>query len=305
MRRKPLRGAEELRVGRKAIVRGAGGAALLLGLAGLAVMTPGQAASDSGAVTITLDPPLPAPPLPPVTGPEGAPLVVIDAGHGGHDPGARSETGEQEKDLTLALARSVRDALAKDGRVRIALTRSDDRFLVLRERYEIARQLGASLFLSIHADSAGDDGEAHGATLYTLSEVASDAEAAALAQRENKADIVRGVNLAGKTEAVASILIDLAQRESLDRAVDFAKLLHREARPVLPFREDYHRTAALVVLKAPDVPSLLFETGYITNEADRALLASDEGRARVAAAVARAVGIHFAKQFVSGSSPRT
>jgi N-acetylmuramoyl-L-alanine amidase len=288
-----------LKVGRQAIVRGAGGAALLLGLAGLAVMTPGQAAGEGATLTIALDPPLPAPPLPPVTGPEGAPLVVIDAGHGGHDPGAKSETGEQEKDLTLALARSVRDALAKDGRVRVALTRSDDRFLVLRERYEIARQLGASLFLSIHADSAGEDDAAHGATLYTLSEVASDAEAAALARRENKADIVRGVNLAGQSGAVASILIDLAQRESLDRAVDFAKLLHREASPVLPFRADYHRSASLLVLKAPDVPSLLFETGYITNETDRGLLASPEGRARVAEAVARAIGIHFAKRFAS------
>jgi N-acetylmuramoyl-L-alanine amidase len=281
----------------KLLVRSLAGAALLLGVAGLAVMTPGLAANEGGSLTIPLDPPTAPPPMPGVVGPAGTPLVVIDAGHGGYDPGARSTTGEREKDLTLAVARSVRDALAKNGRVRVALTRSDDRFLVLRERYEMARELGASLFLSIHADSAGEDDEAHGATLYTLSEVASDSEAAALANRENKADIVRGVNLSGRPEAVASILIDLAQRESLENAVAFTNLLHREAKPVLPFRRDYHRKAALVVLKAPDVPSVLFETGYITNEADRGLLASDEGRERVGAAVARAIEIHFAKRF--------
>lgn len=270
---------------------------MLLGLAGLAVMSPGLAAGEGNVLTIPLDPPVPPPPMPGVTGPVGAPLVVIDAGHGGYDPGAKSAGGEQEKDLTLAIARSVRDALAKDGRVRVALTRSDDRFLALRERYEMARELGASLFLSIHADSAGEDEGAHGATLYTLSEVASDAQAAALASRENKADIVRGVNLSGRPDEVTSILIDLAQRESLENADAFTRLLHREAQPVLPFRQDFHRKAALVVLKAPDVPSVLFETGYITNEADRGRLASAEERARLGAAVARAVEIHFAKRF--------
>jgi N-acetylmuramoyl-L-alanine amidase len=260
-------------------------------------MTPGLAAGEGGALTIPLDPPLAAPPLPGVIGPDGAPLVVIDAGHGGYDPGAKSADGDQEKDLTLALAQSVRDTLVRGGRVRVALTRSDDRFLALRERYEMARELGASLFLSIHADSAGEDDAAHGATLYTLSETASDAEAAALANRENKADIVRGVNLSGRSGEVASILIDLAQRESLEDAATFTRLLHREAATVLPFREDYHRKAALVVLKAPDVPSVLFETGYITNEADRGLLASNEGRAKVGAAVARAIELQFAQRY--------
>lgn len=280
-------------------MRTSGGAVLLLGLAGFAVMSPGEAASDGGVLTIALDPPLPAPPLPGVTGPAGAPLIVIDAGHGGHDPGARAQSGEAEKDLTLAVALAIRDALAKDGRVRVALTRGDDRFLVLNERYEMARRLGASLFLSIHADSAGEDGEAHGATLYTLSETATDAEAAQLAARENRADIVRGVNLSGRTGDTASILIDLAQRESQDAAVGFARLLHREAKDVLSFRQDYHRQAGLIVLKAPDVPSVLFETGYITNEADRSLLGSAEGRAKLGEAVARAVETQFAKRFAA------
>jgi N-acetylmuramoyl-L-alanine amidase len=262
-------------------------------------MTPGQAAAEGSALSISLDPPLPAPPLPGVIGPQGAPLIVIDAGHGGHDPGAKSATGDQEKDLTLAVARSIRDELGKGGQVRVALTRSDDRFLVLHERSEMARRLGASLFLSVHADSAGADDAAHGATLYTLSETASDAEAAQLAARENRADIVRGVNLSGRPDEVASILIDLAQRESLAEAASFTRVLHRQAKDALPFRRDYHRRAALIVLKAPDVPSVLFETGYITNEADRVLLASDEGRAKVGAAVARAVEIHFAKRFAA------
>ncbi|HYZ47754.1 MAG TPA: N-acetylmuramoyl-L-alanine amidase [Sphingomonas sp.] len=285
--------------GAKLLWRALGGAVLLLGAAGLAVLTPGQAASEGAALTIPLDPPLPAPPLPGVTGPAGAPLVVIDAGHGGYDPGAASPTGEREKDLTLDLARAVRDALVKDGQVRVALTRSDDRYLALRERFDIARQLGASLFLSIHADSAGEDDEARGATLYTLSETASDAEAAALAARENRADVVHGINLSGRPGEVASILIDLAQRESHENAVAFTRLLHREAKDVLPFRDDYHREASLVVLKAPDVPSVLFETGYITNEADRGLLASPQARAQLGQAVARAVEIHFAKRFAA------
>ncbi|NNM76944.1 N-acetylmuramoyl-L-alanine amidase [Sphingomonas sp. ID1715] len=266
-----------------------GAAFLLLGVAALAVWTPGEAARTSGELSIPLDPPSPAPPLPGVLGPAGAPLIVIDPGHGGHDPGAKSAEGEQEKDLTLAFAKSVRDALATSGKVRVALTRTDDRFLVLSERSEMARHLGASLFLSIHADSAGEDDQAHGATLYTLSETASDTEAAQLAARENKADIVRGVNLSGRPSEVASILIDLARRESLEQATSFVRALHGEAKGALPFRADYHRQASLVVLKAPDVPSVLFETGYITNASDRGLLSSAEGRTRVAIAVARAV----------------
>lgn len=275
------------------------GMALLLCVAALASMSPGAAASDGRSVSIPLDPPLPAPPLPGVSGPDGGPLVVIDPGHGGHDPGATSTAGTREKDLTLALARTIRDGLAAGGKVRVALTRADDRFLALRERSEMARRLGASLFLSIHADSAGEDDAAHGATLYTLSNVASDAEAAELASRENKADIVRGVNLSGRPGTVASILIDLAQRESLESAVAATRLIYRETKAVLPFRRDFHRTASLVVLKAPDVPSILFETGYITNEADRSLLGSPEGRQRLGKAVARAVETHFAQRFAA------
>lgn len=224
------------------------------------------------------------------------PLIVIDAGHGGHDPGAiNKDNGKREKDVTLAIAQAIRDQLLKSGRVRVALTRDDDRFLVLQERYGVARKLGADLFISIHADAA-ENSEAHGATVYTLSETASDREAARLAARENKADIINGVNLGGQSGDVSSILIDLTQRESMNISANFARLLQREAAPYVPFRSAYHRFASLMVLKAPDTPSVLFETGYISNEADAAFLSSREGQQKIARGVARAIEVHFARK---------
>ena len=222
------------------------------------------------------------------------PLVVLDPGHGGHDPGAISPFGaRQEKDVTLAVARAIKDALAASGRVRVAMTREDDRFLVLRDRYEIARRMGAQLFISIHADAAPAGDSARGATIYTLSEVASDREAAQLAQAQNgglagaPADAGAGVN---------RILIDLAQRESMEVSAQFAGLLKREASAYFPFRPDYHRFASLVVLKAPDVPSILFETGYLTNPADAAYIQSAEGRRQIAAGMTSAIETHFARR---------
>jgi N-acetylmuramoyl-L-alanine amidase len=236
--------------------------------------------------------------LPPIEGPRDSvrPLVVIDAGHGGHDPGAiNQETGRREKDLTLAIAQAIRDNLVKSGRVRVALTRDDDRFLILQERYGIARRLNADLFISIHADAA-ENGDARGATVYTLSETASDREAARLAARENKADIINGVNLGGQSGDVSSILIDLTQRETMNLSANFARLLQREASPFVNFRSAYHRFASLIVLKAPDMPSVLFETGYISNGPDSALLGSVEGQKQIAKGVAKAIEVHFARR---------
>jgi N-acetylmuramoyl-L-alanine amidase len=241
-------------------------------------------------------------PLPPVTSARGdnPPLVVIDPGHGGHDPGATSEHSAQpEKEVTLALAAAIRDALAATGRVRVALTRSDDRFLVLEDRYDIARRLGADLFISIHADAAPSNDQAHGATVYTLSEVASDREAAQLAGRENAAGLIPGVRLS-RDPNVNLILIDLAQRESMDQSAEFARLLYREAAPVFPFRPNWHRFAAFIVLKAPDIPSILFESGYLTNARDAAYLQSAEGRAQIADGMRRAIEAHFARRFLRG-----
>mgnify|MGYP003858927547 FL=1 len=236
--------------------------------------------------------------LPVVSGPadDSLPLVVIDAGHGGHDPGAISPHGGQlEKDVTLSIAKSVRDEMLKSGRVRVALTRDTDKFIVLQDRFQLARKLRADLFISIHADSA-ESPEATGGTVYTLSEVASDREAQRLAARENKANIINGVNLGGADANVSSILIDLTQRETMNVSADFAKLLLREAAPNMRIRGNSHRFASFIVLKAPDTPSALFETGYLSNEADVTFLASQSGQGKVARALANAIQVHFARR---------
>jgi N-acetylmuramoyl-L-alanine amidase len=239
-------------------------------------------------------------PLPRIYGDDDSrPLVVIDAGHGGVDPGAISPVdGRREKDVTLRIARAIRDELLRSGRVRVALTREDDKFLVLQERYGIARKLKANLFISVHCDSVGS-GDASGATVYTLSEVASDKESARLAARENKADIISGVNLASTSADISSILIDLTQRETMNSSANFARLLGREAQPLMPVKPNFHRMASLMVLKAPDMPSILFETGYISNPKDAAFIDSREGRQRIAESVRRAVDIHFARRLAS------
>lgn len=238
-------------------------------------------------------------PMPRVFGNDDSrPLVVIDAGHGGHDPGAISANGLREKDITLKIAHAMRDELLRGGRVRVALTRDDDRYLLLRDRFEVARKLGASLFVSVHCDSAGND-QASGATVYTLSEVASDKEANRLAARENKSDILAGVDLAAQAPDVSSILIDLTQRETLNTSASFARLLGREASQLIPVKANAHRMASLMVLKAPDMPSILFETGYISNMSDADRLNSRDGRQKVAESLKRAVDIHFATRMAS------
>ncbi len=236
--------------------------------------------------------------LPRVQGDDTRPLVVIDAGHGGVDPGAIGPNGLREKDVTLKVAKAIRDELLASGRVRVALTRDDDRYLVLRERYGVARRLKGDLFISIHCDSTGSE-DATGATAYTLSEVASDKEAARLAARENKADVISGVNLGEAPADVSSILIDLTQRETMNSSATFARLLGREARPLMPLKANFHRMASLMVLKAPDMPSILFETGYISNPQDAAFLDSSEGRHRIAESVTRAVEVHFARRMAA------
>jgi N-acetylmuramoyl-L-alanine amidase len=245
-------------------------------------------------------PPKPMPfALPRIYGADDAlPLVVIDPGHGGHDPGAISADGIQEKELALKIARAIRDELVAAGRVRVALTREDDRYLLHRDRFEVARALGAALFISVHCDAAHTP-TASGATVYTLSEVASDKEAARLAARENKSDILSGIDLAGTNRDVSSILIDLTQRETMNASAKFARLLGREAQGLIPVKENPHRMASLLVLKAPDMPSVLFEAGYISNESDVALLRTEDGRKRVAKSVSRAVAIHFATRMAS------
>lgn len=239
--------------------------------------------------------------IPQIYGPNDSslPLVVIDAGHGGHDPGAISpHGGAREKNITLAIAKKIRDKLAATGRIRVALTRENDKFLVLQDRYGIARKIGADLFISIHADAAGSE-QANGGTVYTLSEVASDREAQKLASRENKSDIINGINLGGADDNVSSILIDLTQRETMNISADFAKILLREAKPNMRLRSHSHRFASFVVLKAPDTPSILFETGYLTNENDVKFLSTAEGQSKIADSITKATQSHFARRLAS------
>ena len=239
--------------------------------------------------------------LPPVEGPSdpARPLVVIDAGHGGHDPGASGAEALgnlKEKTIALALARALRDRLLREGGVRVAMTRDDDTFLVLEERAEIARQLGADLFLSIHADSAGEKDDVTGASVYTLSDKASSEAAARFAARENSADTVNGVALTGRSDAVNSILVDLAQRRTSEQSAEFAGLILREGEGVLKLHPQARRSASLAVLRAPDVPSVLYESGFVSNPVDAARLSSPEGRRRFANVMSRAIRIYFARQ---------
>ena len=223
----------------------------------------------------------------------GRRVVVLDPGHGGQDPGAIGVSGTPEKTITLAVAQEVRRQLESTGRYRVHLTREDDSFLPLRERVTRARAWKADLFLSIHADSIGST-DTRGASVYTLSDTASDAEAGALAVRENKADIIVGMDLSHESREVANILIDLAQRETLNRSVDLAHQLVRELGHeirMLPVRP--HRFAGFAVLKAPDVPAVLLELGYLSNADDERLLRQSAHRRRVALGVQRAVDAFF------------
>ena len=233
--------------------------------------------------------------LPQVTGDASLPLVVIDAGHGGHDPGASAQ-GYVEKNLVLGLARALRDELEEKGIARVALTREDDTYLLHGERYRIAQRLGADLFLSLHADSAGSSGEVAGASIYTLSQEASSRAAALFAQRENESDVLDGVDLSQQDDAVSDILVELSQRRTQERSAQFAALIEREGQGVIEFHPQPRRSAWLAVLRAPDVPSVLFESGFISNEADAKRLASDEGREAFADVMARAIRAYLTRQ---------
>ena len=240
--------------------------------------------------------------LPQVQGPldPDTPLVVIDAGHGGHDPGASGGGDLHEKDVTLALAEGLRDRLLAGGGVRVALTRSDDRYLALEERSGIARRLRADLFISIHADSADDKG-ASGATVYTLSDKGSTQEASRIATAENNADTINGVALRDTSHSVSAILVDLAQRQSAAASAQFAGLIVRAGSGRMGFRDRPLQSAAFVVLKSPDMPSVLFEAGYISNPADAARLASGEGQKSFAETVALAIRVYFAREAGGGA----
>lgn len=235
--------------------------------------------------------------LPTVAGPLDAsrPLVVIDPGHGGRDPGAGT-AALYEKDLTLRLALALRDELLRRGGVRVALTRSDDTYLFLPERSGIARRLGADLFISIHADSTASDSGASGASVYTLSAKGSNEVAERIAARENAVDTINGVAITDTDDVVSAILVDLSQRDAQAGSELFSSLVFREAAARLKFRDSSAQSAAFAVLKAPDIPSVLFEVGYINNAEDAGRLASSAGRQAFAESTARAIEVFFARQ---------
>jgi N-acetylmuramoyl-L-alanine amidase len=220
-------------------------------------------------------------------------VIVIDPGHGGIDGGAVGPEGVLEKDLVLEFARTLKSHLQEAGRYRVLLTRNEDIFLPLRERVDFARRNGASLFISVHADKFSGR-TVGGATVYTVSERASDAEAAALAAKENKADLIAGLDLEDEPDEVTDILIDLARRETKNFSVRFAKSLVASLNGNIRLNKNPHRFAGFRVLKAPDVPSVLIELGYISNSHDVRELSSAVWRTRAAAAIAQALKSYFA-----------
>lgn len=220
------------------------------------------------------------------------PMIVIDAGHGGVDPGTLGILGVNEKVVTLAVARELARELRSTGRYRVRLTRDTDIYIPHRQRFGIARRYGADLFISLHADSIANP-RIRGGTVYTLSERGSDREAARLARRENKSDLIAGVDLAETDDQVSGILIDLAQRETMNVSAQFAEILVPEMRREVRMLRRGHRFANLLVLKAPDVPSVLVETGYLTNKEDARFLASKAGQKKLSLAIRRGIDRYF------------
>jgi len=221
-------------------------------------------------------------------------VIVIDSGHGGVDPGTIGISGIYEKHVTLAMARELKKQLDATGRFKAVLTRDRDIFIRLRDRVQKSRDAKAELFISIHADTVKNP-KIKGPAVYTLSEKASDKEAHELAEKENKADLIAGVDLTNESLEVTNILIDLAQRESMNQSARFAKNLIAQLKRKTKVLRNTHRFAGFAVLKAPDVPSVLLELGFLSNPSDEKALRSSKYRARLASAVVKAAQGYFAR----------
>lgn len=249
--------------------------------------------SQPRPVSLPVPPPRPEiPPVPPRR-PDLRHLVVVDAGHGGVDPGTIGRDGTYEKNVTLAMARELKTVMEASRHYRVVLTRSDDTFVPLRERVAKARAAGAELFISLHADSIRDHHH-RGASVYTLSTVASDKEAEALANEENKSDVIAGIDLSNENAEVTNILIDLAQRETMNYSALLASDLVKELDRAGKVNINPHRFAGFAVLKAPDVPSVLIEMGYLSNAQDERELKDSRYRRKFSTAVLRACDEFFA-----------
>ncbi|MET0873366.1 MAG: N-acetylmuramoyl-L-alanine amidase [Pseudolabrys sp.] len=236
---------------------------------------------------------------------DARPLVVVDPGHGGIDNGTKGSGGELEKDIVLAFSQVLREKLESGGKYRVAMTRSDDSFIPLSERVRFARTRGAALFISVHADALPrKEGLAEGATVYTLSETASDAEAARLAEAENKADVIAGVDLTAEPNDVANILVDLAQRETKTFSMQFARTVVDELKSAARMHKHPLKAAGFKVLTAPDVPSVLIELGYMSTRDDLKQLNSPAWRARTAQAVVKAVETFFTPRVAGAGGGR-
>ena len=227
------------------------------------------------------------------------PTIAVDAGHGGVDPGTIGVNGIYEKDVTLAMAKELKRELLATGRYHVFLTRDADVSVGLRERVARARAAYADLFISLHADSLKDH-KMRGATVYTLRENASDKEAEELAAKENKADIIIGMDLTAESSDVTNILIDLAQRETMNFSTRFANDLIPQFRGKVTLTPNSHRYAGFRVLKAPDVPSVLIELGYLSNRQDERFISSNAGRHTISAAIVKAVDGYFTEQQAMG-----
>jgi N-acetylmuramoyl-L-alanine amidase len=227
------------------------------------------------------------------------PLVVIDPGHGGIDNGTKlAPSDNPEKNIVLEFGLLLRDKIEKTGKYRVVMTRSDDTFVALAERVNIARARHAALFISIHADALSrGEGDAQGATIYTLSDTASDAAAARLAEDENRADVIAGLDLSAEPSDVADILIDLARRETKTYSMQFARGLVTELRNATRLHKDPVKSASFRVLKAPDIPSVLIELGYVTNKTDLKSMTSDTWRSRTTDSIVQAVDTFFTTRF--------
>jgi N-acetylmuramoyl-L-alanine amidase len=237
-------------------------------------------------------------------GADSRPMIVLDPGHGGIDAGTRlAPSDNPEKMIVLEFCLALRDKIEKTGKYRVAMTRSDDTFVSLSDRVALARAQKAALFISVHADAlAGRDSAAQGATVYTLSERASDAAAARFAEAENRSDVIAGLDLSAEPSDVADILIDLAKRETKTFSVQFARVLITEMRTAARLHQNPLKSAGFRVLKAPDVPSVLIELGFVTNKDDVKSLTSEAWRARTADAVMQAVDTFFTTRLAGGQN---
>lgn len=250
--------------------------------------------------------PRPRDPEPEAKTADPRPLVVLDPGHGGPDHGTRlAPTDSPEKTIVLEFCLMLKDKLENTGKYRVAMTRADDTFIALADRVSFARDRKAALFISVHADALErvDGGDAQGATVYTLSETASDATAASVAEVENRADVIAGLDIAPEATDVADILIDLAKRETKTFSLHFARTLVGEMKNATRLHKEPMRSASFVVLKAPDIPSVLVELGYVTNKQDLKSMTSDAWRGKVTDSVMQAVGTFFNARTVGTTRP--